>query len=229
MHWRMEKLQIRQQESGKMDRGSRAGKQNIYQRKGWLLFGAVCTALSLMMDMGISEAAESGITNAAYLSIYKVLERIQQDLNGKGFQITVLSLVFYCFYKSVWMKTERKPVKYSRVLAAFLAIMYTAGIAFPYAGTLHILWDSDIRMLKGFIWIVGMYMLYLTFLQLLYDLFQERPGMAFDQCRLGQYYKQHPFLATWLTIILCWLPHILLRYPGKRQILRLPLNLTPLL
>ena len=99
MHWRMEKLQIRQQESGKMDRGSRAGKQNIYQRKGWLLFGAVCTALSLMMDMGISEAAESGITNAAYLSIYKVLERIQQDLNGKGFQITILSLVFYCFYK----------------------------------------------------------------------------------------------------------------------------------
>lgn len=214
MHWRMEKLQIRQQESGKMDRGSRAGKQNIYQRKGWLLFGAVCTALSLMMDMGISEAAESGITNAAYLSIYKVLERIQQDLNGKGFQITILSLVFYCFYKFVWVKTERKPVKYSRVLAAFLAIMYAAGIAFSYAGTLHILWDSDIRMLKAFIWIVGMYMLYLTFIQLLHDLLQLRPGTAFDQCQLGQYYKQHPFLATWLTIILCWLPHILLRYPG---------------
>ena len=148
-------MQIRQQESGKMDKGSRTEKQNIYQGKGWLVIGAVCTALSLMMDMGISEAAESGITNAAYLSIYKVLEKIQQDLNGKGFQITVLSVVFYCFYKSVWVKTERKPVKYSQVLAAFLAIMYTAGIAFSYAGTLRILWDSDIRMLKAFIWIVG--------------------------------------------------------------------------
>lgn len=207
-------MQIRQQESGKMDKSSRVGKQNIFQRKWLILFGTICTALSLLMDMGISEAAESGITNAAYLSIYKALERIQQDLNGKGFQITILSLVFYCFYKSVWVKTERKPVKYSRVLAAFLAITYTAGIAFSHAGTLHILWDSDIRMLKAFIWTAGMYMLYLTFIQLLYDLFQKNPGTTFGQCRLGQYYIQHPFFATWLTIILCWLPHILLRYPG---------------
>ncbi len=178
------------------------------------MLGAVCTAMALALDLNVGEAAESGIGNPLYLMIYKVLEILQKDLEGKGFTITVLTLFFFYAYHRVWMVKKSRPIGLSRLLSVIFSAGYTAGIGFSYANTLKVLFDSDIRLLKTLVIFAGMYMLYLTAINVLYGFFHQGRDFVLKKNRLTAGYEKHPWLVCWGAIMGIWLIHILLRYPG---------------
>lgn len=66
---------------------------SLLKNSFFILPGAICTAMALVLDLNVGEAPESGITNPLYKIIYKVLEILQQDLEGKGFG-RLFSLIF---------------------------------------------------------------------------------------------------------------------------------------
>lgn len=187
---------------------------SLLKNSFFILPGAICTAMALVLDLNVGEAPESGITNPLYKIIYKVLEILQQDLEGKGFMITVFTIFFFYAYHRVWVIRQSRPVGFSRLLSMIFSIGYTAGIGFAYANTLSVLFDSDIRLLKSIIIFVGMYILYLTAINVLYDFFRQGKDISLKRGKWRVLYEKYPWRFCWGMIMGIWLVHILIRYPG---------------
>lgn len=180
----------------------------------FLFFSAVSTALVFLMDFNVVEPPESGITISLYFQIYKLLEILQQDLTGKGFPLTSYTILFFYVYLKVWHNSKRTPIKTSRLLSIVFSIGYIAGISFAHANTLSIIFTSSIRLIKSFFFLLGTYMLYLTVINLFYDLCTGKYTFQLKANKFSTFYDHKTWLKSWLTILGCWSIHIICRYPG---------------
>lgn len=187
---------------------------SLLHNRIFLLFASISTALCFVLDLNVSEPAESGITNSLYLLIYKLIETMQLDLGNKGFPLTIFTILFFFIYKTVWYDNKHTPVKFSHLLAIIFSIGYTAGVGFSYNNTLSVLVTSDIRLIKCCFILLGMYMLYLTAIQLFYNLCNGEYDVSFKISKLSKPLSSKPWLTCWIIIFSSWLIHMLLRYPG---------------
>lgn len=185
-----------------------------FWNNGVLFFMSLMTALAVTMRLDVAEEAEAGITNSVYRGIYKIVEKISLDLADRGFALTVLTACICVVYYGFWRKRGAKPVRYSRLLSLFLAVMYTGGRGFSYNNTLGVLFTSGIRLMKTAVLVLGLYFLYLTVTNALYLLLCSDYDIKIKDSRFVRLYRRHPFGSVWAMIMGCWLFHILLRYPG---------------
>lgn len=189
-------------------------KTKLLHNQLFLLLSAISTSLCFIMNLSVSDTAESGISNSVYLLIYKLLETMQLDLADHGFSFTIFTILFFFLYKIFWYNSSKTPIKFSRLLALFLSIGYTAGIGFSYDNTLSILITSNIRLIKTTFWLFGMYMLYLTAINLFYDLCNGNYKWKFKDNKLSMLISQKTCFICWIIIFISWFIHIILRYPG---------------
>lgn len=175
---------------------------------------SVLSAFAMTLDMNVSDAPESGITNSLYLGIYKMIEKISLDLKDKGFVTTILVISFFAVYYVVWVQKPRNAVRYTKGLSFVLAVLYTFGVAFAYGNSLSVLYTSSIRLLKTVILILGIWMIYLTAINVLYDLLHGDRDIKNSRGKMFAFYAKHPLATGWVIIMGNWLLHLLLRYPG---------------
>lgn len=189
-------------------------KLSLLQNRIFLFLASISTALCFVIDLNVSDTAESGITNSLYLVIYKLIETIQLDLGNNGFPLTIFTILFFFLYKTTWYDNRRTPIKYSHLLATIFSAGYTAGIGFSYDNTLSVLVTSDIRLIRSCFIVLGMYMLYLTAIQLFYGLCCGEYTAPFKTNKFSILLSPKPWLTCWIMIYASWLIHIILRYPG---------------
>lgn len=179
-----------------------------------IMIYACLTALAITMNLDIAKAAEAGIRISLYQRIYKLIEIVSQDLAGRGFMLTVLTLCLYVVYRTVWVNMDIEAIRYSKGLSVFLAVMYAGGKGFAYDNSLSVIYTSYIRLIKAFILIVGFYVLYLTVINTFYYLLKTNVNLKAENQSVSKKYEKHPWLITWALIMGCWLVHLILRYPG---------------
>lgn len=183
-------------------------------KKGILLLSALITSLAVTMNMEVMIAAEEGIVNSLYQNIYKLIEIINQSMADRRLLVTVLSIGLYLLYKKIWIEKNIETIKYSKGLSLFLSVMHTGGKAFEYGNSLSILYTSSIRMMKAFILIIGFYVFYLAIINYIYFLLHTNRDIELKENRIRRLYRKHSWLIAWIGIMLVFIFHILLRYPG---------------
>ncbi len=186
----------------------------IFRSRGLLFCSALLTAMALTMNMEVADIAEEGISNSLYLKVYKILEMVRQGITGKGLLVTVLTVCLYVCYNKVWREKETQTVRYGKGLALFLAVMYTGGVGFAFGNSLSVLYASSVRLLKSMVLIAGFYVFYLTVIHVFYRLLISRSDIGVKESRLLLFYRRHRFASVWAGIMMSWLFHLLLRYPG---------------
>lgn len=174
------------------------------------------TAYSFIFDLSVADLPESGISISVYHLFYKLIETFSQELSNQTLLFTVLSCVFGYFYVVIWYHKKTLPITYSSVLSLFLSIGYLGGISYSTANTITYLFDSDIRLIKSCIFLSGIFMFYLTIINLFYNLCKSNIDIVFKKNYRFLYdlIKAHPWKLFFVIIFFSWLPHLILRYPG---------------
>ena len=67
-----------------------------------LFVGSVLSALAVTMDLNVADAPEAGITIGLYQQIYKLITIAAADITGKGFLLSILTLLFFGGYWYIW-------------------------------------------------------------------------------------------------------------------------------
>lgn len=129
--------------------------------KEWLFLQAFLTALALNTELGVADDEIDGINNVLLAKFYALFAQIESGISTKGFFLTVLTAALFVGYIWISRKEQTLPPKKHIGLAAFLAMMYTGGMAYWYGGNLSLLYSFQINRLRSVVLLLGMYFFYL--------------------------------------------------------------------
>lgn len=181
-------------------------------KSNWILFlYSAISALDVTMDLNVADAPEAGIMIGLYQQIYKLITIVAADITGKGFLLSILTLLFFGGYWYIWKQKKMEVIRYSKGVSLFLSLMYVAGVGYAYQNTVTVLFQSSIRLLKTAIMIAGFFMIFLAAMNLLYAALNSKADL---QAETGRILSKRPFLWYFLIIFGVWFVHLLLRYPG---------------
>lgn len=184
------------------------------RKSGPILFvEAWITALAMTATLETPDPEYAGIENVLYEYVYKILAQFGEWVADQGFLITVLAAGLFLVYHRTWKK-ERKVIRFSRVTAFALAVLYAGAKAFACADSLSAWYTPLFNLFKTGILICGFYFFYFALIHLLYDALHSRRDVKWNEGMILRVYRSHPYLVPWCVIFLMWVPHLILRYPG---------------
>lgn len=180
-----------------------------------ILTEALISALAMTVTLETPDPKYEGIDIVIYEYAYKILAQFGEWVKDQGFMMTVLTAGLFLLYGAVW-QSERKMVRFGRIAAFILAVLYAGAKAFACADSLSAWYSPLFNLFKTGILICGFYYFYDTFIHLMYAVLHSRGDIALKRksSRWLHIYRGHPWLVSWCTIFLMWLPHLVMRYPG---------------
>ena len=186
--------------------------------KVWLFLQAFFTALALNTELGVADDEIDGISNAFLAKLYAILAQIESGIRTKGFFLTVLMASLFAGYLWISRKEHTVSQKKHIGLAVFLSVMYTGGMAYWYGGNLSLLYSFQINKLRSVVLLLGMYFFYLHAIEGLHYILHkknENAGTAAERIeKWSLVYRKYSFWMIWGILVLVWLVHLILRYPG---------------
>jgi hypothetical protein len=145
--------------------------------------------------------------------LYNVFNGIQYCLSNQVGKITICFLIIYYFLLKLH---HIKIHKNTYLMTAFLAIMFSATKAYKGYGNLTIMFENNFQIMKTILNILGYSVCIYMFEKILEKLFDNDFDVKqiVKNNKLSNIYIKHTFLCTWVIILMAWLPHIIIKYPG---------------
>lgn len=189
-------------------------KKDFFRNKGILFLEAWFSALALTLSLAVGDTPDEGISIPFQANIYTHMEQLREALTDNGLVLSLLTLSLYLVYVQTWRRRHEKPLRGSGLLSLFLSAMYVTGTGYSYGNRLSILIQPRINALKTVIIGIGFWCLYFTLINGFYLFLHEKKEQDMPGSRLMLFWKKHSFIVTWAGIMLMWLPHLVMRYPG---------------
>lgn len=176
---------------------------------------ALISALAMTVTLETPDPKYEGIDIVIYEYAYKILAQFGEWVKDQGFLMTVLTAGLFLLYGAV-RQSERKTVRFGRIAAFILAVLYAGAKAFACADSLSAWYSPLFNLFKTGILICGFYYFYDTFIHLMYAALHSCGDIDLKRksSRWRHIYRGHPWLVSWCAIFLMWLPHLVMRYPG---------------
>jgi hypothetical protein len=156
-----------------------------------------------------SEVRVSGIMAL----LYNLFNGMQSCLSNQGGKITIyFCVIVYLLVKLNYTKTN-KSIYFTTV---FLALMMTSTKAYKEFGNLTIMFENNFQILKTLLNILGYSVCIYICVKILTLLFESDYDVnpVWKNNKICNIYNKHTFICTWAVILLTWLPHIIIKYPG---------------
>ena len=202
----------------------------MHHNNMWLRIATRCVltlfvTLALCMNMGIPSLLDTqtvGQAGQAYGQ--EIIEPVWNmiGLARKG------SLVTPLFFLLLWVNCKIDKQKTERKIAfllasGFIALIWLMAEGFRVDNTLWTLYASYVQMLKSLIYFVGITYGLNQITHLLYSALEKRETKRSESLLTGQrnwrsqvvkVYRKHTVLVSFGTILVPWLPHLILAYPA---------------
>ena len=186
--------------------------------KEWMFLQAFLTALALNTELGVANDEIDGISNVLLARLYALFAQIEFGIRSRGFFLTVLTAALFVGYMWISQKKRFFSTEKHAALAAFLTAMYTGGMAYWYGGSLSLLYSFQINRIRSIVLLVGMYFFYLHAIEgmhyMLHKKTENAGTVAEKKGKWVSMYQKSSFWITWGILMLAWLVHLILRYPG---------------
>ncbi len=188
-------------------------KTNKISGKQWaaIIFFSFCGALALSMDFNMPELPDEQKVNA----LTEIIWNFRISLQGTSVSSTLLFAGLAALGARVHrIRKNTKPVRLL-ILSFLIALVWLTGVSFHINNTLDLLTCSAGQTLKSVCYSAGStYLIYelgqllLRFLEDHYDMEIKLPA------KLSKLYRKYPFRFSFFAIMLGWLPHLIIAYPG---------------
>lgn len=181
--------------------------------KAAMVFLAYCAALALSMRFALPKLSAEQQESA--------LSEIVWNLRGSLSGTSVISTLLFAGLVGlgVWNSRQRAGRRTPRALlpVCFLtALVWLMGAAFSIDNTLTALNASPGQVVKSVCYVLGStYLLYQLGQLLFWFLERETPPGTEGKGKLARLYRAHPFGVSFCAILLCWLPYLVVSYPGN--------------
>ena len=178
---------------------------------GWIL-ASLLAVWAPGMDMNIQrklrpDAFELG--GYLYQSIGRTFRSIQTD------SITLLLAalaVLWIVRRYLYHKPRNTGVG-EYFLCGFFSVMQLLNTAVNQTGSVQTLYENMFQLIKVFMYLIGMFVLFLCGVRALNELLGRKNGI--ERCRL---WDKHPFWFPFVVLTIAWLPHLIIKFPGSLTI-----------
>lgn len=145
-----------------------------------------------------------------------VLEYICREIRGIGIEYLLLLIGLSVFYYKFW--DDLKKVKHWTInLLAFLfALFMLIGVSYSkYSGTKFITYSVQQAMIAGIVF-VGYYILFMFCVKYIFYLLDRKHIWNIGEKQsLNAMVNKHYLLFAFLVIVICWLPYLVVHFPGS--------------
>lgn len=147
-------------------------------------------------------------------AISEIFWNLQLSLSNTAMQSTML---FFCFvFIGTWIENNIGDRWFVIPLTSFaIALIWLMGKGYSIDNSLRNLHASTGQIVKSFVYLIGITWLLSRFAYLVFWLLHRNYVITqCDETRWKQWVSKHIFLSVMVGLIVCWLPHVIVSYPG---------------
>lgn len=186
------------------------------KKRNYFFAALACFSLSIAFhtDVNSLSVSATGSFLDAFSLWIKKLEYLLPVFNYKDAILAFLILLFFVKTQEEW-EIPKKRWSY-RLPAACTAFFLVFGYSFYYTNSWNLIFMDKFHMLISVIMMWGYYVLFARIYQLLIKSllsYQEDETKTFHKLEFW-IFEKYPFSGAFLTILFCWMPYIIAKYPA---------------
>lgn len=145
--------------------------------------------------------------------LYQIIARTTAAFSPDRLSLAVLAVAFILLANRFLFRhgTQRRWGEY--LLCLFLGGMMLLSQAITAGQTVRLLYANGFQVIKSILYLAGMYLIYLVACRGLQAILQRDPPVL-QAGKIEQWFDRQTFWTFCLIILLFWLPHIIIKYPG---------------
>lgn len=193
------------------------------QRKTVYLFVSIVlgmiTALSLSINFIVADFDTALQITGCASPVPMFFAKLQQNVIGDSLHGTLIAIFCAFFYYNIINKIKKKLIWPVLCVSALFAFINVASLSMYHTGTWDFITKNIYQMMISSACMVGYGILfYLTSLSVFYFLEKKKEYIkpnGREKNRVARCFNMHTVLVSFIVIFLCWLPWILIFYPGS--------------
>ena len=144
------------------------------------------------------------------------LNTVNAELGGIRLDKLIVLLALIFFYRKTWEAFRKTRKWITHLIAAFFALFMLIGISYSTQGSWVFILGNKKQSLIAALAFVGYFFLFDVALCVLYRFLEQRGlRQAANTRPLPAFMEKHGRLSAFLLIYLCWLPWIIVFFPGS--------------
>ena len=123
----------------------------------------------------------------------------------------VLSIFLFVFYKKYLSKFKNK-VTYN-IISVIFSLLLVFGYSYDVVGNASLVLGNITLISFSILKFIGLYFLFNTSIHLLDDVLKRKNLTDLGKSKIVSLFEKHPFIFSFVVILLCYLPYIIAFYP----------------
>lgn len=169
--------------------------------------GSICSALWTSMAIALSGMFVQGVS---------LPDTLRNEMNGISLDKFIVFIALAVFYEKSWDTFRQSKSWITHLIAVFFSGFMLIGISYSTQGSWAFILGNTYQMIIAAFAFMGYFFLFDVALSVLYQWLEKR-----NICRTGAkavfpaFIDRHYFLFCFLIIYLCWIPYLVIFFPGS--------------
>ena len=175
-------------------------KNNKYIKLIILGLMSIITTISLTLDIN---------------SVDKIID-IDNPTKVGTLGLLIIGIAIFLFFKSFYFK-GKKNIVWFNILSILFSIFMVVGNSYNEINSWDFIFGSIPLFLISIVMLLGFYFLFYRGIYFIYEFVNNNSFIqthAKNNKILNYIFVEHPFISTFIILLICWLPYIIAFYPG---------------
>ena len=175
-------------------------KNNKYIKLIILGLMSIITTISLTLDIN---------------SVDKIID-INNPTKVGTLGLLIIGIAIFLFFKSFYFK-GKKNIVWFNILSILFSIFMVVGNSYNEINSWDFIFGSIPLFLISIVMLLGFYFLFYRGIYFIYEFVNNNSFIqthAKNNKILNYIFVEHPFISTFIILLICWLPYIIAFYPG---------------
>lgn len=175
-------------------------KNNRYIKLIILGLMSIITTISLTLDIN---------------SVDKIID-IDTPTKVGTLGLLIIGIAIFLFFKSFYFK-GKKNIVWFNILSILFSIFMIVGNSYNEINSWDFIFGSIPLFLISIVMLLGFYFLFYRGIYFIYEFVNNNSFIqthAKNNKILNYIFVEHPFISTFIILLICWLPYIIAFYPG---------------
>ena len=130
--------------------------------------------------------------------------------------LLIIGIAIFLFFKSFYFKGKKNIVGFN-ILSILFSIFMIVGNSYNEINSWDFIFESIPLFLISIVMLLGFYFLFYRGIYFIYEFVNNNSFIqthAKNNKILNYIFVEHPFISTFIILLICWLPYIIAFYPG---------------
>ncbi len=174
-------------------------------------FIALFVAIGLSLSLNIFKDAQLGISSNTN-KILKLLIKLEKSFNKNTFY----SMVIFGFtYLLLYIRKSKEKDIFKNILALLFSAFTVLGYSYSKTNSWNLIFGGKFQFFKAIIVAISYFIIFKLIIDCLFEYIIPKIKYKASNNKIFNFiFEKHSFLVPLVIILLCWLPYVILFYPG---------------